>query len=80
MRGDRLLTANKIAKKLWVKYHSQSLELWPESVFPEVGVYRKTKVFCSSPFCCGNPRRIKGRKNLTRQELKALVSEQEEMF
>lgn len=36
------------------------------------GVLRKTRKLCSSPFCCGNPRRQKGKKNLTMQERKAL--------
>jgi hypothetical protein len=29
---------------------------------------------CSCPMCCGNPRRIRGRKYVTRQELKAGVN------
>jgi hypothetical protein len=81
MRGERLITANKIAEKVWHKYHDLSIELElsfhgefdPDS-FPPIGAYRKTKVFCSNPFCCGNPRRIRGAKNgtLTIQELREL--------
>ena len=78
MRGERLQTANRIAKRLWEKYHGPSKEHRPDDEYPATGRYRKTKVFCSSPFCCGNPRRMRGQKNLTRQELKALLSEQEE--
>lgn len=34
------------------------------------GIYRKTRKLCSNPFCCGNPRRMKGQINLTLQELR----------
>lgn len=80
MRGERLITANRIARKLWHKYYDNSLKLWPNAETPGIGVYRKTKVFCSNPFCCGNPRRVRGRKNLSRQELIALLSEREELY
>ena len=39
-----------------------------------MGIYRKTKVFCSNPHCsCGNPRRRRGvsKASLSRQELKS---------
>ncbi len=39
-------------------------------------IARKTTCMCSSPFCCGNPRRQKGKKNLTRQELRAYLKEE----
>lgn len=32
------------------------------------GIWRKTRNFCSNPFCCGNPRRQKGTESLTLQE------------
>lgn len=28
---------------------------------------------CSSPFCCGNPRRVRGRNNVTLQEEKCVT-------
>lgn len=77
MRGSRLLKANRIAKRRWDKYHKHSLRLWPLAEYPEIGVYRKTNVFCSNPFCCGNPRRVRGRKNLSRKELLALLDKEE---
>jgi len=49
MRGERLKTANKIAKKVSDNYGGQTIP---------VGRFRKVKVFCSNPFCCGNPRKI----------------------
>ena len=61
MLGERLVVANKKARKVFLKYHS----ITPEEAKKDphykdvdgmVGVYRKTKVFCSSPVCCGNPR------------------------
>jgi len=33
-----------------------------------LGVYRKTRTFCSNPSCCGNPRKL---GELTIQERKA---------
>lgn len=36
-----------------------------------IGINGTTPVQCSSPYCCGNQRRIKGTNNLTIQELKA---------
>jgi len=38
---------------------------------------RSTTCSCSSPYCCGNPRKV-GRK--TRQELKADIDFTEQMF
>ncbi len=84
MIGQRLEVANKKAKKVWKKYHgwTNSFDPWlygeypdfklRDSVNPCLGVYRKTKVFCSNPFCCGNPRRQRGvgRERLTLQELR----------
>ena len=79
MNYNRLHTANLKAKKTFRKYHGYSPETMPDSyrgMFEDnmvgaLGVYRKTKVFCSSPLCCGNPRRKRGTKELTRQELMA---------
>lgn len=77
MRGARFIQAMKVARKVFFFYHyctpdeaKQKKEF--HDVDAMVGSYRKTKVFCSNPFCCGNPRRMKGRKNVTRRELKSL--------
>jgi hypothetical protein len=81
MRGERLVTANKIAEKVWHQYHDSTVKLelswygkFDLEEYPCIGVYRKTKVRCSNPFCCGNPRKVRGAKNgtLTIQELKEL--------
>ena len=60
MRGARLLTANKIARRMWKIYDDDKYfhdATWREA-HRVLGKYRKTKVFCSNPMCCGNPRRI----------------------
>jgi len=67
MIGPRLYIADKIAKK-WVKI---VYPWWqPNDIFlPKLDkTARKTRVFCSNPICCGNPRRY---GKLTRQEIKA---------
>ena len=79
MNYNRCHAADDRARKLFKKYHG----IWPEqaqeskmrynpSVEGLLGIYRKTKVFCSNSFCCGNPRRGKEVKlRLTRQEIRA---------
>ena len=54
MRGERLLTANKIA------HHHEKMMNSGTSVPRDIntGKFRKTRVFCSDPMCCGNPRRV----------------------
>lgn len=42
-----------------------------------LGIRKKTRCFCSNPFCCGNPRHIKGAITLTKQELIAEIKEKE---
>jgi len=60
MRGRRLLIANKIAQRMWKIYRND--KYFRDATWREVrivlGKYRKTKVYCSDPMCCGNPRRI----------------------
>jgi hypothetical protein len=70
MRGKRLIVANRKAAQAFRKYH-QRADCSDVPGLPPVGVYRKTKVFCSNPYCCGNPRRLRGRRNVSRQELLA---------
>lgn len=42
----------------------------PENSPGRFGVLRDTRKLCSCPVCCGNPRRTRGRKRLTLQEMK----------
>jgi hypothetical protein len=76
MIGKRLAVANRVAKKVFHKYHIQNMaDHYYENVskgmiYPPEGAYRKTKVFCSDPLCCGNPRRMKHRYMPTMQERK----------
>jgi hypothetical protein len=58
MIGERLLTANHKADRIWRE----------RGMLHIPGVYRKTRKFCSDPYCCGNPRRMKGRIKRTKQE------------
>jgi hypothetical protein len=68
VRGKRLKTANKIARKVFKIYHNCTVEeakekeefVNPKAMF---GSYRKTRVRCSRP-CCGNRRRHFGEKTL----------------
>ena len=73
MHYQRLKTARRKARKVYRNYH----DYFPENYFPNnsekdrdkfLGVYRKTKVFCSGP-CCGNPRKHFNEKTI--QEKKA---------
>lgn len=87
MNYKGLHIGQKIARKTFRKYH----RLYPENIPPNeyhiympsvdgiLGVYRKTRVFCSSPFCCGNPRKIRGVARLSMQERKALIDEEEQL-
>jgi len=79
MIGKRLFKANLIAKrKIKTNPH---LKEWYNAVPNKqrvFGIIRKTRVFCSNPYCCGNPRRIKGQKILTKQERISLEKEKSE--
>lgn len=71
---DRFIVGNKKARKAFNNYYrSIYLDMTPETHPGRFGVLRKTRVFCSNPFCCGNPRRQRGATKLTFQELKYLV-------
>lgn len=81
VNSKRMAKSNRIARRLFKLYY----RFYPEHYSPTIhkgfkdgieghfGALRKTKVFCSDPGCCGNPRRIKGKKKdrLTIQEQKA---------
>ena len=72
------ILVSKRARKTFYKYYWQT----PEQALHDpgfrdvpgmVGVMRKTKVFCSCPACCGNPRRLgNGINNKTFREIKHL--------
>lgn len=88
MNYNRCHAAKKIARKTFKKYHHRfpehltEKEKWMfDSVETVLGIYRKTRVFCSNPFCCGNPRHTKlGRSEcLTLQELKADIDFNEQI-
>lgn len=71
MRGKRLHSSNRVARRLWNLYHPDRKDLWePTDPFYVgcIGHYRKVRKPCSGP-CCGNPRKWFG--ELTVQELKA---------
>jgi hypothetical protein len=79
MLGERLHVANLKAIRAWKKWYPEEpweLHTHPfdnqVEFYPCLGGYRKTRVFCSSPECCGNPRRRRGARRLTYQELKEL--------
>lgn len=82
MLGKRLQVANRVAKKSFMKWFGVNPDnpdellryanqfINKEDVLNNPwGTYRKTRVHCSNLFCCGNPRRVRGQKNLTRQEM-----------
>ena len=69
MLGHRLEKANKIARKRYIKWYGFDPLIKQDKRYPCMGTLRKNNVICSSPFCCGNERRIKGETHLTRQEL-----------
>ncbi len=89
MIGKRLDVANKKAFRVWVKYFARTQVEFDAGAhwfsddfeFPPIGGYRKTKVFCSNPFCCGNPRRRRGTNSekFTMQELRAKLDEREQL-
>jgi hypothetical protein len=88
MNHNRCQSANKIARRTFKKYHQhypehlskKDIKLF-DSIEAVLGIYRKTRVFCSDPFCCGNPRRSKlsRTERLTRQELKSDINFKEQM-
>ena len=63
MIGNRVNTAQKIAKKTFRKYHGHEIDInmnhyqnSQRRVNQIRGTYKKTKVPCSCE-CCGNPRK-----------------------
>lgn len=83
MNYNRLQIANKKAEKTYFNYHcrAEDAEMSDSDKKRLLGTYRKTKVFCSDPYCCGNPRRGKvNREALTRQELKSELNFTEQII
>jgi len=53
----------------WVVHYGDIVDrLSKEDIQEKFGMLRKTRKFCSSPICCGNPRRMKGQNELTIKE------------
>lgn len=86
MNHNNIEKANLVARKLFRKYygfypeHFSPIEHrgFPDGIEGHLGALRKTKVFCSSPQCCGNPRKGKmGEERLTIQERKAPTIDEE---
>jgi len=44
-----------------------------------LGIRKKTRCFCSNPFCCGNPRHQRGKVNVTIPDLIADMKMKEEL-
>ena len=81
MLGSKIKKANQIARKAFIKIE-KCLPEKPSNWFKRyggqteayLGSLRKTRKFCSSTGCCGNPRKDKWRtkpEQLTRQERRA---------
>lgn len=65
-KKERLEQGNKKARKVYQAYYSHFSD---EEFDPKrFGELRKTRKFCSSPECCGNPRRMRGQDNRTIKE------------
>lgn len=69
-RRERILQGNKRARKLFEKVCTEKAAT-PKRKCVHFGQLRKTRTLCTSPFHCGNPRRIPGRRLPTRQERRA---------
>ena len=82
MNFNRAHAADLRARKMFKKQHGifpeniseSKKKIYSPSIEGILGIYRKTRVFCSSPLCCGNPRKIRGcngDETITVQERKA---------
>ena len=88
MLGMRLSIANQKAEKVFRYHHGfwprnmkqvqgfSFFRLTPYEITRLLGMYRKTKVMCSSS-CCGNPRKY---GELTQEELRDKEIVREQMF
>lgn len=66
----------EIAKK-WYSWGTSNEELH-ENAENYAKKMEKTRVTCSDPVCCGNPRHLKGRNEQTLQEKRAEIAEKEQ--
>ena len=80
MRGrDVRREQEKNIKERYRKILKYVLDWEDESEKPDVvGRWAHAPASCSDPYCCGNPRRQRGRKNLTKQEKLVILRENEE--
>jgi hypothetical protein len=77
---QRLYNGFKKAIKTFLHFHGKPEDNVEMDVEATIGKYRKTRVLCSNPDCCGNPRRSKsGKYRLTRQERRIKDSEKEQL-
>ncbi len=86
MRGERLIKANRIARRTFKHYNGFNprnrkqptylYKLTDGEINRYLGIYRKTKVPCSCT-ACGNPRRHVG--FLTKQEVKQIQAAEEDL-
>jgi len=80
-KRERIECGERKARRVFPRIYSEcSLVVDEEFVKKRRGMLHKTRKPCSNPFCCGNPRRIRGQSNPALQEKKYagdLVMEQE---
>lgn len=79
-KRQRKLQGDKKAQKVFPIYYGVfNNNVSPKDRPRQFGTLRKTRKFCSDPFCCGNPRHIKGRNKLTFQEKKVFDSTKDQI-
>lgn len=86
MRGERLIKANRIARRTFKYYNGFNprnrkqptyfYKMTEGEINRYLGIYRKTRVTCSR-VCCGNPRRHFG--FLTKQEVKQIQAAEQDI-
>lgn len=75
-KQERKRIGLKKAKKAYRVYQFDSVDQDKRLL----GIYSKTRTFCSNPDCCGNPRKSKrGGNRLTQQEIAAELKLAEEL-
>jgi len=76
----RKLHGDQKASKLYEVYY----RFWENNMTEEdrktkFGMLRKTRKYCSNPECCGNPRKLSDKKNISLQEKICNIDYQEEL-
>ena len=71
MIGERIVVSRNKARRIYRIFHewTGSGIGYEDSKEKLLGIYRKTKVFCSNPLCCGNPRKLFGPKLSEKRQL-----------